>query len=485
MCFPGAGPAADPVSDPGADPVADPMGTALTVTVTAPVAQWLEELAGLLATEPGVIGVRLLGSMARGEEAGAWVDGSWQCFSDIELLVVTRGRMVAARRADLTRRASSLAAGWGQRSPLFHVDLLLRERSRLKSLPPFIFTHELREAGRTLAGPELRPEIRAVGMANLDRRNTREILFKRLWHLAEALPADWLRGRPLGELAARGLAVGLARQSLDLPTALLPEIGVLAAGYAARQAAWRAADPPFAPLLAEWLGSDPSVYLLDCLERRRRGEPSVDPGAGYRGAVAVLAGGLSWLADRDEPADCREPADRDLLLAAATAGAATAITADGEGDPSGDPLLGRLDLLAARLPALSHRLFNERAVTPGERLALARQSVRLAYTLGPAGAWRWWRAPRKGHLAAGLLRLHAAGLALLAGRAADAAAFLAAARVDLARAHGDWSPAAAPALPADAVDAWLAVRREAGRAFWRVARLGAPGSWRDLEARLR
>ena len=39
--------------------------------------------------------------------------------------------------------------------------------------------------------------------------------------------------------------------------------------------------------------------------------------------------------------------------------------------------------------------------------------------------------------------------------------------------------------PADAVDAWLAVRREAGRAFWRVARLGAPGSWRDLEARLR
>ncbi|HRA20428.1 MAG TPA: hypothetical protein PLZ56_08280, partial [Anaerolineae bacterium] len=67
MCFPGAGPAADPVSDPGADPVADPMGTALTVTVTTPVAQWLEELAGLLATEPGVIGVRLLGSMARGE----------------------------------------------------------------------------------------------------------------------------------------------------------------------------------------------------------------------------------------------------------------------------------------------------------------------------------------------------------------------------------------------------------------------------------
>ncbi len=437
-----------------------------------PLAPWLTALVRLLAAEPRVVGLRLLGSAARGEAAGAWVDGAWQCFSDIELLVVTDGRLPASRRREIARRARELAAGWGQRSPAFHVDLLLRERSRLGKLPPFVFTHELREAGRTLYGPELRSEIRVVDRDNLDLRNTREILFKRLWHLAEALPSDWLRRRPLDEIAARGLAVSLARQALDLPTALLPESGVLVAGYAARQAAMAAAEQPFDAALTLWLGGDPHACLADCLERRRRAEPSGDLLADYRSTVAVLAGGLAWLLDRHAG------------HGAASIAAPPKAAGDKRPGAAGDGLVGRLNVLAGSLPDLSRRLFNERAVTPGEALALARQSVRLAYSLGPLAALRWCWSPRKGWLAAGLLRLHGAGLSLMDGRSADVAPLLAAARRDLLRAHGDWPPAQAPPLPADPVEAWLAVRREAGRAFWRVARLGAPAAWRDIEARL-
>lgn len=440
----------------------------MTLPAGDPEARWLADLVRLLAADPGVVAVRLLGSSARGEAVGAWVDGGWQRFSDIELLVVTARRLPWPRQAALRRRVRALADTWGQRSPLFHVDLLLRPRSRLADLPPFLFTYELREAGRTLYGPELREEIRPVDLAGLDRRNTREILFKRLWHLAEALPADWLRGRPLDDIQARGLAVNLARQPLDLPTALLPESGVLQAGYAAREAAWLAAAPPFATTLADWLGSEPASFLAACRERRSACEPSRDPFAEYRSAVAFLAGGLAWLVDREDPA-----------------GPSAALARPSTEDLGGeDRLTDQLDHLAARLPAWSRHLFNEGAVTPGERLAAWRQGVRLAYSRGPAAARAWWRAPRKGHLAAGLLRLHAAGLAVLAGRAAETGGILAAARKDLAQAHGDWAPEAAPALPADPIEAWLAVRREAARAFWRVARLGAKGAWRDLEAHL-
>lgn len=437
------------------------------MTLAAAEPDWLAELVRLLAAQPEVLAVRLLGSSARGEAVGASVDGAWQRFSDIELLVVTTRRLHRSEEAALRRQVEALAATWGQRSPLFHVDLLLRPRSRLGDLPPFLFTFELREAGRTLFGPELREAIRPVDLAVLDRRNTREILYKRLWHLAEALPADWLRGRPVDEVQARGLAVSLARQPLDLPTALLPEAGILLAGYAAREAAWLAAEPPFAATLARWLGSDPAAYLAACRRRRAACEPSTHPLADYREAVACLAGGLAWLVDREDPA-----ADPGVQGSSNTA-------LDGR-----DRLDLRLDRLAARLPAWSRRLFNEGAVTPGERLAAWRQLVRLAYSRGPTRALAWWRAPRKGHLAAGLLRLHAAGLGALEGRGAEVAGCLVAARQDLARVHGDWAPEAPPPLPGDPVEAWLLVRREAARAFWRVARLGAPGAWREMEARL-
>src|SRR5262249_53563470 len=154
------------------------------------------------------------------------VDGRLELFSDLELVVITAGRLPPTTREDLVGAGQRLASDFGYRSRRFHVDVLLRERSRLGALPPGIFTYELRTAGRTVWGRQLLGEVRPVSLANLDRANTREILVKRLWHLAEALPADWLRGQAPDEVASRDLGVALARQPLDLTTVLLPEVGV-------------------------------------------------------------------------------------------------------------------------------------------------------------------------------------------------------------------------------------------------------------------
>lgn len=438
---------------------------------------WLRDLQANLADAPGVLGARLLGSTARGEAAGLWWRGSWQGLSDLEVLVVTRGRLRGAVRRALRTRLADVVASWGQESPQFHLDLLFRERHRLRSLPPFVFTFEAREAGRRLVGPDFGPEIRRVTLANLDLRNTREILFKRLWHLAEALPSTL--GAPVERSAfeVAALRVALERQALDLPTAILPDAGRLIAGFGARVASWTA-DPPGADVrIGAWLGRPAASYLAGCLDARQGGALDAGPWEGaYAAALAALAGGLDHL----RVADGGPGAD---------AGVASPRFA-------GDPLTllpdlpGALARLAEAWPALGPRLFNEGAATPGEGLAILRQAVRIANRSGAIAGLRWLRRPRKGLLTAGLLQLHAAGQALIDGDAGQAGPALDAAERCLALVHAD-GPAAVPGLseprrePELLVLRWRDLRRQAGRAFWRVARLGDSAAWSVIETRLR
>lgn len=445
---------------------------------------WLDEVAGILAASPGVVGARVLGSSARGEAAGLWWEGRWQRLSDLELLVICRSRLGPAAQRRIRERVDVASATWGQSSPLFHLDLVFRERRRLSSLPPFVFTYEAREAGRTLLGPELGPAIREVTLANLDRRNTHEILVKRLWHLAEALPAGLGAMPAPSPFLAAGLRVGIERQALDLPTALLPDAGRLIAGFQARLRSWERQPPDAAATIEAWLGRAFVPYLSEVLAAR--GGLALGRGPwteAYAPALAVLAGGLDHLCSPQIPEqEARDPAGGRVRPRAQLPDLAAALAA-----------------LAEALPQVSTRLFNERPVTPGEAWATWQQAVRIANSRGAREGLRWLRRPRKGLLAAGLLQLHAAGLAIVEGRMEAAPPALLSARRCLAAVHADApspEPRPAEALaashgvggrtddPAAVLETWRAVRREAGRAFWRVARLGSPTAWAGLEARL-
>ena len=395
----------------------------------------IHALANRIAAADGVISVVLLGSAARGELAMAEVDRRSELFSDLEFLAVTDGRLAGAHRRAITADAERSAEGFGYRSRLFHVDILYRERARLASLPPFIFTYELAANGRTLAGPDLRGEIRPVSLANLDRRNTHEILIKRLWAIAEALPAAWVRGQPLDALTARTLGVVLHRNPLDVTTALLPEVGALLPTYAKRVGYWQDhPDLPFRPSIDAALGHDSGVYLRHCLVERACAAPAADAVAAYRDAITSIVAALAWL----------------------------------EGERAAAP-----------------GLFNERPVTRGEWLAFVRQVVRIAYRAGPLAAVRWACGRRKAALARGLIGLHVAQIDHLEGRG-DAA------EVRLARAAGALAPVAgivatgSPARVGKSLHAlpfaerWLVARALAGRAFWRTVRLGDPDAWRRI-----
>ncbi len=426
------------------------------------VAEHVGAAAAQLARAPGVLSVVLLGSAARGELSAARVDGRQELFSDIELLVVTRGRLPGPVRRALAADVDRLAAGWGYRSPLFHVDLVFRERARLGSLPPFVFTHELRVNGRTLHGPDVRAEIRPVTLASLDRRNTHEILMKRLWALAEALPAAWLDGLPLDALGARALGVTLWRNALDVPTALLPDAGVLLPTYGARVDRWRGAPAlGCRTSIDAAVGADSGAFLAACLAARAAAAASPDPAADHARVAGLIAAGVLWAALDGDPA--RAP------------GRAADVVADA----------------AQAIPTRSRQVFNERPVTPAEWLAVARQSVRIANSTGAGSAIRWLRLPRKGHLCAGLLELHRALIIHHAdpGDPSAGEALRAAARWLAPVAAGPGagvvgggdagpSPTDAPTFSA----AWRHARLRAARAFWRAVRLAEPAAWRRLAA---
>jgi hypothetical protein len=385
--------------------------------------------------------VAVLGSLARGEAALADVDDRLELFSDIELLVVTEQRWPADRRTQLTASVRQLATGFGYRSRRFHVDLLLRERRRLAALPPFVFTYELRAAGRTLWGRELLPEVRRVTLANLDRRNTHEILVKRLWHLAEDLPRPWIDGQPLGQIAARDLGVALTRHPLDLTTALLPDAGILCAGYGARVAAWQAVpDWPLRQVIDKAIHADSSAWLADCLARRARAEPAQNAAAEHRRASTALEGGLAGLLGTD-----------------------------------------RADVV----PALCHgsgSALRPLPATPGEWAALARQCRRIARARGLAVAAHWLAMPRKGRLAAGLVLLHRS---LAAWQGGDVEEALALAKQAAAQGRTVGEPGVDSVhSQANWIAAWLDARHALARAFWRVYRLGEGAAWRHLAASL-
>jgi hypothetical protein len=270
-------------------------------------------------------------------------------------------------------------------------------------------------------------EVRPVRSDELDRRNTREILVKRLWALAEAIPAGLARGRPLDELEERTLAVAIARNALDVPTVLLPEAGLLVAGYRSRVREWRARPGlPFRPSIDRAVGGDSGEWLHDMLATRAAARPLVDRVASLGATFGALEAGLAWLAHLPDGGD-----------------------------------------LATMLLRRGGAMFNERPIAPGEAVRLARQAWEVTRARSLVAGARWARARRKSRLAAALVHLERSLLLHLRGEAG--------ARAELGGVWRALGPLAAERMPAGQFpDTWLSARATIGRTWWRAVRLGDP-----------
>jgi hypothetical protein len=396
------------------------------------IEEGIRQTTGTLGEVSGLVSVLLLGSTARAELAYAELDGRLEIFSDYEFLAVTERRLSSRERQDIARRLAALERDFAQRNPLFHIDVIFRERHRLRSMPPIIFTYELKANAQVLEGEDVRSLLPEVTLENLDLRNTNEILIKRLWAVLLHLPRRFVLG-PASEAERRVAGYVLCRNALDLTTVLLPHGGVLLPTYRERVA--HLGEHYGELRLASTLGPALPSFLHDCLERRLDLDfGGRDLQALYRATVGYLERGLETLCSGGEP-------------------------------------------LATELEQRSRNLFNEWPISRGEWYNLVRITLMFTRRGGPLRALRWLRLPKKGRLALGLLAMHKALLAWFAGRTAQAEQRLTEAR----HALHPLSITAVPELHGNFGQRWLALRTAWGE-FWRqYIRLGEPSYARRFQ----
>jgi hypothetical protein len=367
-----------------------------------------------------VLALYLLGSAARNELSVLHhPDGSLEFFSDLEFLLVTDAPLTADQRRALDQALHEAERAVANPNPLFHIDLITRERARLKRFPPIVFTYELKQNAHLLHGDDLRAEIPEVTLANLDLRNTREILYKRLWAILLHLPRRFVEGAPsLAEQRVAGYV--LARNALDLTTVLLPHAGTLLPTYRQRVEHLRHhyADFPF----AAHFDADFPAFLHTCLDRRLDLDfTATDLYSFYERTLDALECGF-----------------RALLPPTVT-----------------------LD----DLPRHSRALYNEWPISRGEWYNLARMSLRQS----PIRAVHWLGLPKKGWLTLGLLAMHRALRAHFAGQSDVADDHLARSLDILARLHRT-----SPIPTGDFPQRWLTARVAWGELWRQYIRLGAP-----------
>lgn len=196
------------------------------------------QLEAICDTVSETIGSRLLslilfGSTSRGEFTCVRNNGSMIPWSDYEFLGVVDGRPRELNRL-LAERLSELEQAFGSLSPLFHIDCSLVSLEELRKLPRIVRHFETKQLGKVLMGEDLRYRMPEVTAENIDLRDVNEILLWRYWSLVLYTPMELFDSEPNVERRTLYSYI-LCRNVQDIPTFLLPHLGVLIPGFRARQ----------------------------------------------------------------------------------------------------------------------------------------------------------------------------------------------------------------------------------------------------------
>jgi hypothetical protein len=371
----------------------------------------ITQIVQVLKTVPGCQSIWLLGSTARGEASFLLhPDGSLEVFSDYEFMVVTLGRTLQVSREQLNKQMRRLEQSFGNPNPLFHIDVVLRERRRLAKMAPIIFTFEMRQNAQLLYGQDNRHQLPAVTLRNLNLRDANEILYKRFWAILLYLPKRFFLGN-INTAERRVVGYLLCRNALDLTTTLLPHKGILLPTYQRRVEHLNAVYSTLC--LQRYFDDDFPTFLIDCLKLRQ----TLDFGADalldrYVRVIHYLEQGLHYILDSAEP-------------------------------------------LPQVLPPRSRSIFNEWGISRGEYHNIVRLTLKMVHRYGPLKGLRWLFAPTRGYLTVGLLAMHKTLIAWRQNDALMAEHWLRVSRDVLQRIATEDLPPSSEDVVAD----WLVLRR--------------------------
>lgn len=208
-----------------------------------------------------VLSIMALGSLPRGELSYRTKNGSLELFSDIDILVITKGDTNKKEQFLLREKLKELERIFQPGNPLFDINIEFFALQEFKRLPFKVRFYELKESGKTLSGQDLRHVIPKFGLENLNVKDTNNIVRDRLLHVLLYFPRELLEGKK-NDFSQDVFKYILARNALDITTVALFQRGIFLSTYSERVKYVVANSGTF----VSDFGSDFPRFLTRCLK---------------------------------------------------------------------------------------------------------------------------------------------------------------------------------------------------------------------------
>ena len=189
----------------------------------------LEEIVAVLNVE-GVLSIIALGSLPRGELSYRMRNGNLELFSDIELIIVTKGKISKEDQIVLIKNLKSLRKRFQTASPLFDIAVEFLSLQEFKKLPYKVRFYELKESGEVLFGEDIRYMIPRVNVNNRNIKDTNNIILRRLLSILLYFPRELFEDKRM-DFAHDVFKYTVARNALDIATVLLFQKGIFLPTY--------------------------------------------------------------------------------------------------------------------------------------------------------------------------------------------------------------------------------------------------------------
>lgn len=189
------------------------------------VNQISEKVRETLAGCPEVVAALLMGSCSRGEET-YFINGRGEreLLSDYEMLIIVHDKMDTKVSDNKLRLLASELKGQSS-SPCFELEWSYKTEHQIKKLDKRFIFFEARESACTIYGNKSAIELfPVINIKNLNFCELNTVIIHRLYHvLRDCLNTDEHYQQYL-----------IARNTLDIPTAVLPLCGILQSSYGRR-----------------------------------------------------------------------------------------------------------------------------------------------------------------------------------------------------------------------------------------------------------
>ena len=262
-----------------------------------------------------VLSVILHGSTVRGEFTCITHEKRLLPLSDVEFLIILRKRDACLETRISKNLRSFETALHIEHNPFFHLDFSFISLSKYRRNPRNLRSFELQHSGLTIYGENVVHEAPTVSLINMDLGDLNEIAIVRLWNMLLYLPTSFLHG----SLSCRQrlfFSYALYRNSLEIPTILLPHLGVLLCGFKERINNLRLI--PRSHAVFEYFPRDFPRFMTEVCQAKLDPKPCFDISTLYQKTLTSYVNLLRFLsADKSDmlPSKiCGEISSRQLIL---------------------------------------------------------------------------------------------------------------------------------------------------------------------------